>query len=48
MWHKADWDAVKKDPTAIQMPREDWIFKHDAETHAAEVFPSVFGYLITV
>ncbi|KAK5175141.1 uncharacterized protein LTR77_000278 [Saxophila tyrrhenica] len=37
MWHKADWDAVKKDPTSIQMPREDWIHGHDAEVHAEQV-----------
>jgi hypothetical protein len=28
---------VKKDPTTIQFPREDWIFKFDAEKHAEEV-----------
>lgn len=37
MWHKTDWEKVKSDPTLIQFPREDWIFKHDAETHAEEV-----------
>ncbi len=41
MWHKADWDAVEKDPTLIQMPREDWIFMHDAEEHAEELFDNV-------
>ena len=38
MWHKADWDKVKKDPKSIELPREDWIFKHDAEGHAREAF----------
>lgn len=33
-WHKTDWDEVKKDPKKIEFPREDWIFLHDAETHA--------------
>ncbi|GAD99593.1 MAK1-like monooxygenase, putative [Paecilomyces variotii No. 5] len=37
MWHKADWDKVKKDPKSIEMPREDWIFKFDAEKHTEEV-----------
>ena len=41
MWHKADWDEVEKDPTLIQLPREDWIMMHDAETHAEEVFDEV-------
>ena len=38
MWHKADWDKVAKDPKSVQMPREDWVFLHDAEKHAEEVF----------
>lgn len=36
-WHSTDWEKVKKDPTSIQMPREDWIFNFDAEKHAEEV-----------
>lgn len=43
MWHKADWDKVKEDPKSIQLPREDWIMKHDAEKHAQEVFHEVFA-----
>ena len=38
MWHQADWDKVKDDPSSIQLPREDWIMKFDAEKHAEEVF----------
>ncbi|RFU25369.1 hypothetical protein B7463_g10971, partial [Scytalidium lignicola] len=38
MWHNADWDEVKKNPASIQLPREDWIFKHDAEAHAEATF----------
>lgn len=41
MWHKTDWEKVKKDPTSIQLPREDWIFQFDAEKHAEEVFAEV-------
>ncbi|KAL3707790.1 hypothetical protein TMatcc_005772 [Talaromyces marneffei ATCC 18224] len=41
MWHKADWDKVKEDPSSIHMPRDDWIFTHDAEKHAEEVFDEV-------
>jgi 2-polyprenyl-6-methoxyphenol hydroxylase-like FAD-dependent oxidoreductase len=37
MWHKTDWEKVKKDPTLIQFPREDWVFQHDAEKHAEEM-----------
>lgn len=45
MWHKADWDKVAKDPASIQLPREDWIFRHDAESHARETFGSVLQKL---
>ncbi|KAJ5218385.1 uncharacterized protein N7498_000484 [Penicillium cinerascens] len=38
MWHKADWDKVAKDPESIQLPREDWIFRFDAEKNAEERF----------
>jgi len=41
MWHKADWDKVKEDPSLIAMPREDWIMGHDAGKHAEEVCADV-------
>jgi hypothetical protein len=42
MWHKADWDKVKENPSSIEMPREDWIFQFDAEKHTNDVFDEVF------
>jgi len=47
MWHNADWDKVAQNPESIQMPREDWIFKHDAEKHAEDVFDDVFRSVAT-
>ncbi|KAK1672188.1 putative MAK1-like monooxygenase [Colletotrichum godetiae] len=41
MWHKTDWEKVKKDPTTIALPREDWILEFDAEKHAEEMYESV-------
>jgi hypothetical protein len=41
MWHKADWDKVKEDPSAVHFPRQDWIFEFDAEKHAEEVYDEV-------
>ncbi|CEJ60939.1 Putative Related to maackiain detoxification protein 1 [Penicillium brasilianum] len=41
MWHKADWDEVAKDPSSIQLPREDWVFKFDAKKNAEETFDEV-------
>lgn len=48
MWHKADWDAVKKDPKSVQMPREDWIHGHNAEKHAEEAFKDSFQKFVAV
>lgn len=39
MWHKTDWEKVKENPASIAFPREDWIFKFDAEKHAEEFGP---------
>jgi len=41
MWHKADWDAVKKNPDLIKLPREDWILKHDSRQFAEDNFDRV-------
>ena len=41
MWHKADWDEVKKDPSKVQLPREDWILKHDSRQFAEDNFDRV-------
>jgi hypothetical protein len=43
MWHKADWDKVKKNPESVQFPREDWIHTFDAEKHTEEVFEENFA-----
>ncbi|KAG7046469.1 salicylate hydroxylase [Colletotrichum scovillei] len=41
MWHKTDWEKVKKDPTTIALPREDWILEFDAEKYAEETYERV-------
>lgn len=41
MWHKADWEKVKRDPKSIELPREDWIFGFDAERYAEEVYEEI-------
>ncbi|KAF2202427.1 FAD/NAD(P)-binding domain-containing protein [Delitschia confertaspora ATCC 74209] len=43
MWHKTDWEKVKKNPESIQLPREDWIFGFDAERHVEEVGDGVLS-----
>lgn len=47
MWHKTDWEHAKKHPESIQMPREDWIFEHNAEKHAEDVYDEVRAALET-
>ncbi|KAK5280990.1 hypothetical protein LTR40_005571 [Exophiala xenobiotica] len=37
-WHKTDWDAVKKNPKLLEMPRPDWLFGHDPQEYAYEEF----------
>lgn len=46
MWHKADWDKVKSDPKAVELPREDWILEHDAELHAENTFAESFAKFV--
>ncbi|KAI1383743.1 FAD/NAD(P)-binding domain-containing protein [Hypoxylon trugodes] len=41
MWHKTDWEKVKKNPEIIQFPRQDWIFDFDAEKNAEETYDDV-------
>ncbi len=33
-WHKADWDAIWKDPESLHLKREAWILDFDAEADA--------------
>jgi len=44
-WHKADFDALKKNPEAIKLKREEWVLGHDAEAHAYEVYPEIIASL---
>lgn len=30
-WHKADWDAIWKNPMLLHLKREEWILNFDAE-----------------
>jgi hypothetical protein len=41
MWHKADWDAVKMDPTLVQLPYPDYILKFDCYKFAEENFEKI-------
>jgi hypothetical protein len=40
-WHKADWDAVKKDPRLVQLPNPDYVLKFDCHKFAEDNFEKV-------
>ncbi|KAI1206087.1 FAD/NAD(P)-binding domain-containing protein [Annulohypoxylon truncatum] len=46
MWHKTDWEKVKKNPEIIQFPRQSWIFDFDAEKNAEESYDDVVKELL--
>jgi hypothetical protein len=48
LWHKTDWEKVKKDPSSIGFPREEWIHGFDAEQYAEENFNTALGETTTV
>jgi 2-polyprenyl-6-methoxyphenol hydroxylase-like FAD-dependent oxidoreductase len=40
-WHKADWDAIWKDPESLHLKREAWILNFDAEADAYASYDAV-------
>lgn len=40
-WHKADWDAIWKNPESLHLKREEWILNFDAENHAYASYEAV-------
>ncbi|EAQ83146.1 hypothetical protein CHGG_10964 [Chaetomium globosum CBS 148.51] len=40
-WHKADWDAIWKDPESMHLKREAWILDFDAEADAYARYDAV-------
>lgn len=40
-WHKADWDAIWRDPKSLHLKREEWILKFDAEEEAYKAYARV-------
>jgi hypothetical protein len=37
-WHKADWDAVKEDPSLVQLPHPPFLLRFDCRQFADEQF----------
>ncbi|KAK4247597.1 hypothetical protein C7999DRAFT_41135 [Corynascus novoguineensis] len=40
-WHKADWDAISKNPESLHLKREAWILNFDAEADAYASYDAV-------
>jgi 2-polyprenyl-6-methoxyphenol hydroxylase-like FAD-dependent oxidoreductase len=45
-WHKADWDAIWKDPESLHLKREEWILNFDSEKDAYDRFDSIKDELL--
>ncbi|KAF9887421.1 hypothetical protein FE257_010276 [Aspergillus nanangensis] len=41
MFDKPDWDAVKQDPSDVQLPPLEWIHGHDAQRYTYDEFAAV-------
>ncbi|KAL8367091.1 hypothetical protein RB599_010899, partial [Gaeumannomyces hyphopodioides] len=44
-WHRADWDAVRKDPESLHLVRHEWLLNFNAEDHAYKVYDEVVAAL---
>lgn len=40
-WHKADWDAVAKDPRLVQLPNPEYVLAFDVYKFAEENYERV-------
>ncbi|KAF2453533.1 hypothetical protein BDY21DRAFT_417112 [Lineolata rhizophorae] len=38
IWHKTDWDLVKRQPETVSMPIPGWLFSHSPQKYAYEEF----------
>ncbi|KAB5511518.1 hypothetical protein GE09DRAFT_1164565 [Coniochaeta sp. 2T2.1] len=45
-WHKADWNAIWKDPMLLHLKREEWILNFDAEENAYQSYEEVRSVLL--
>lgn len=44
-WHKANWDAIHKDPKMLHLVREEWLLSFDAEAYAYASYKDVVSKL---
>jgi hypothetical protein len=44
-WHKADWNAVKKNPESMRLKRDSWLLNFDAEQYAEDNYAATVALL---
>lgn len=44
-WHKADFDAAKKNPDSMKLKREEWLLSFDAEEYAEKNYAATVALL---
>ena len=44
-WHKADWDAIRKDPTSLHLKRDPWLLDFDQEPFTYSVIDDTIANL---
>jgi 2-polyprenyl-6-methoxyphenol hydroxylase-like FAD-dependent oxidoreductase len=47
IWHRADFDAARKDPASLRLRREAWLLNFDAEAYAEREYDRTVGVLRT-
>ncbi|KAH8663391.1 putative monooxygenase [Tricladium varicosporioides] len=45
IWHKADWNEVKKNPESIKLRREEWLLNFDSEKYAEDHYAATAALL---
>jgi len=45
LWHRTDWEAVKKNPKLLDMKQPYWLFGGDPEAYAYEAYDEVVDCL---
>jgi 2-polyprenyl-6-methoxyphenol hydroxylase-like FAD-dependent oxidoreductase len=44
-WHKADWEAIRKNPKSLHLKRDAWLLDFDQEEHTYAVFDETVAKL---
>ena len=45
--HKTDWKAAASEPSSVQASYGKWLWQHDVEDYAYEIYGKAFRHLLT-